>query len=88
MNAAPDPDDMAAIAAEGDLVEYLLSLAGRSRKRAKEPIRDEAAAVDPADFGPAHRPGAWPAGTRPAGPNTCAPDCGCALNNPPPRGLS
>lgn len=84
MNAAPDPDDMAAMAEEGSLVEYLLLLTGRTRKRVKEPGRDEA--VEAADFGPAHRPGAWPAGTRPAGPNTCDPGCGCALNKPPSRG--
>lgn len=76
---------MAAIVDQGDIVDYLLSITGRSRKRAKASARDEA--VEAADFGPGHRPGAWPAGTRPAGPNTCDPDCGCALNDPPPLDL-
>jgi hypothetical protein len=77
---------MAAITEQGDLVEYLLSLTGAARKRVKEPVRD--GGVKAADFGPLHRPGAWPAGTRPAGANTCDPDCGCALNKLPARETS
>lgn len=80
MSYEPTPDDMAALAAEGTLVDYLLSTTGRSRKKARLmstatppieiPIRD-----------PRHRPGAWPAGTRSDIP-TCDPDCPCALHSP------
>jgi hypothetical protein len=77
---------MAAMVEEGSLVEYLLLVSGRTPKRAKGPVRDEA--VTAAGFGPLHRPGAWPAGTRPAGANTCDPDCGCALNKLPAREAS
>lgn len=85
MSYEPTSDDIGALKAEGGLVEYLLSTAGRSRKRPKEDAAtpDQIAARRPITS-PLHRPGAWPVGTRPAGPSTCDPGCDCALNNPPP----
>jgi hypothetical protein len=70
---------MAALKAQGSLVDYLLATGGRSRKKTARtpdapdieiPIRDSR-----------HRPGAWPAGTRTDGP-TCDPGCPCALIKP------
>ncbi len=80
MNREPEPEDVAAVIGEGDLVPYLLSLTGRARRRANEPAAEDAPTAIPAS--PLHRPGAWPAGTRPPGPNTCSPDCDCALTSP------
>ena len=82
---AVDPADIAALRAENpeDLIEYLLMLGGRSRTAPAATISaDEAAARKPITS-PLYRPGAWPSGTRPAGPSTCDPGCDCALTNPP-----
>lgn len=84
MNREPDPEDLSAVISEGDLVPYLLSLAGLDRKRTPGTgTGDEAVARPP--FGPLHRPGAWPAGTRPTDHNTCHPNCDCALTRRPPE---
>lgn len=80
---AVDPADIAALRAENpeDLIEYLLLLGGRPRTAPlATPALDEIAAAPISS--PLHRPGAWPSGTRPAGPNTCSPDCDCALIRP------
>jgi hypothetical protein len=56
-------DDIAALRADGDLVNYLLSLTGRT------PTKPPPA--EPADEPPAYhipRPGAWPCGTAASGP--------------------
>jgi hypothetical protein len=71
-------EDIAALRKQGDFAEYLRSLVG-----GPPPPEPAKAKPEPISFGPGHRPGAWPAGTRPAGPNTCDPDCECALNHPP-----
>lgn len=79
----PTPEDMAAAKAQGDLVEMLLAAGGRERKNASRPEAPADDAVKLPPFAPAlHRPGAWPVGTRPAGPETCHPDCDCALIKP------
>lgn len=83
MTMEPTPEDMAAAKDQGDLVAMLLATVGRSRKRAAEPGPDTGPVVVGIPASPLHRPGAWPAGTRPAGPNTCRPDCDCALTDPP-----
>jgi hypothetical protein len=80
----PDREDLAAVISEGDLVPYLLSLAGRGRKRAPE-TADAGEAVAKPPFGPLHRPGTWPFGVGTPGPNTCHPDCGCAIKPRPPE---
>jgi hypothetical protein len=78
----PTPEDMAAAKRDGDLVEMLLAASGRTRKKAK--AAEEAAAPAPVGFGPLHRTGSWPFGINPPGPNTCHPDCGCAIKPRPP----
>lgn len=58
-----DPDDIAALRADGDLVSYLLSLAGRA------PAKPKSAEAEPEP--PSYhiaRKGAWPCGTAPSGP--------------------
>lgn len=67
-----DPDDIAALRADDDLVSYLLSLTVRApavpKQRQTEP-------EEPCYHIP--RPGAWPCGTAASGPTpgpTC-PDC-------------
>jgi hypothetical protein len=85
MNHEPTPEDMAAAKEQGDLVEMLLAAAGRTRKHTKDAVED-AAPTGPPDFGPLHRPGAWPFGIGRPGPNTCHPDCGCAIKPRPPEG--
>lgn len=81
MAIEPTPEDMAAAKVQGDLVDALLAAAGRSRKRPKG-TSEAAAPTGLPDFWPLHRPGAWPFGTGTPGPNTCHPDCGCALIRP------
>ena len=80
----PTPEDMAAAREQGDLVEMLLGAAGRTRKRVATPEQpdDEPSARIPTS--PLHRPGTWPAGTRPTDHNTCHPNCDCALTRRPP----
>lgn len=80
----PTPEDMAAAKEQGDLVDMLLATTGRSRKKAKA-VEPEAPKA-PAGFGPLHRPGSWPFGIGNPGPNTCHPDCGCAIKPKPPDG--
>lgn len=65
-------EDIAALDRDGDLIAYIRSLTAA----APTPTTPTTPA---AMYGASHRPGAWPAGTRPAGPNTCAPDCTCSL---------
>lgn len=71
------PEDIAALRQQGDLRAYIDALTGRTSKPEVEQVIEE-----PFVPGPRHRPGAWPAGTRPSGPNTCHPDCNCALIPP------
>lgn len=80
MNHQPTAGDMAAAVEQGDLVEMLLATAGRTRRRAPETGSPAPGTAVPTS--PLHRPGAWPSGTRPAGPSTCHPDCDCALTRP------
>lgn len=82
MTFEPTPEDMAAAIEEGDLVETLLAAAGRTRKRPKSDS-EEAPPAGPPDYGPLHRPGTWPFGIGRPGPNTCHPDCGCAIGPRP-----
>jgi hypothetical protein len=49
---------------------------------AKGSAEDPAPAAVPG-YGPNHRPGAWPFGVGNPGPNTCHPDCGCAIKPRP-----
>lgn len=73
-------DDIAAIRAEeGDLTTFIAALTSRPTPDAAPPPPR----VGSAHTSPLHRPGAWPSGTRPAGPNTCDPGCDCALDNQP-----
>lgn len=75
----PSVEDIAALRAQpGDFSEYLRSLIG-----AKPELEPAQRPAEPINYGPLHQRGAWPAGTRPAGPSTCTPGCECALNNPP-----
>jgi hypothetical protein len=70
-------EDIAAMRAQGqDFREYLRVRLAASQPRTEPPQQ----AATPVNFGPLHRPGAWPAGTRTTGP-TCHPDCGCALTS-------
>jgi hypothetical protein len=58
-----DPADIAALREQGDLKDYLLSLAGRT------PTKPKPAVAEPT--GPGYhiaRPGAWPCGTAATGP--------------------
>jgi hypothetical protein len=79
-----EADNFTALIGDGDLVEYLLSTAGLTRKKAKTTDAD-APPPAPVGFGPLHRPGSWPFGINPPGPNTCHPDCGCAIKPRPPE---
>lgn len=59
----PNPEDIAALRADGDLTAYLISLTGRAPAKPKP--------VAPAPPEPAYhipRKGAWPCGTAPSGP--------------------
>ena len=58
-----DPEDIAALRADGDLVAYLLSLAGGQSTKPK-PAEDE----QPEPIYHIPRKGAWPCGTAPSGP--------------------
>jgi hypothetical protein len=82
MAIEPTPEDMAAAKKQGDLVDLILAAGGRSRKRPKGSAEDPAPAAVPG-YGPNHRPGAWPFGVGNPGPNTCHPDCGCAIKPRP-----
>ncbi|MEV5189292.1 hypothetical protein [Streptomyces werraensis] len=64
MNAQPDPADLAAMRAEGDLLPYLISLTGRTPAKPKS--TEPETAVEPSYHIP--RPGAWPCGTAATGP--------------------
>jgi hypothetical protein len=73
-------EDIAALRQEdGGIQGLIAALTGRVPKPATvaEPAVDT-----PPDFGPHHRPGAWPAGTRTDQP-TCHPDCRCAITSRP-----
>ncbi|MFF5473383.1 hypothetical protein [Streptomyces achromogenes] len=71
----PDPEDIAALRADGDLTAYLISLTGRTPATPK-----------PADAEPEPptyhipRKGAWPCGTAPSGP-TPAPCTDCQTSH-------
>lgn len=80
----PTPEDMSALLEEGTLVDFLLSTGGRSRKKAaRQQTADDSAAFKP-PTSPLHRPGFWPFGLGAHGPNTCHPDCDCAIKPRPP----
>lgn len=82
MGYEPTVEDIAAMRAQGDdFRDYLRMRLAQAQK--PEPSTQ---APVPVDYGPLHRPGAWPAGTRPPGPNTCHPQCGCALTQQPAKG--
>jgi hypothetical protein len=84
----PTSEDMAALRQEGTLVDFLLSTTGRSRKKPRQQPDtdpDEAAAARPITS-PLHKPGRWPFGLGPPGPNTCHPDCDCAIKPRSPEG--
>lgn len=80
----PTPEDLAAAREQGDLVEVLLNTTGRTRKKPKA-TEPQPAKPNPVDYGPLHRPGAWPFGVGSPGSNTCHPDCGCAIKPKPPE---
>ncbi|GAA1431732.1 hypothetical protein GCM10009601_51310 [Streptomyces thermospinosisporus] len=69
---APQPEDLAAMREEGDLVRYLLSLVGRTQ------TKPDTTSSEPAkpDYH-IRRPGAWPCGTAATGP-TPPPCTDCA----------
>lgn len=78
----PSVEDIAALRSSGDdFREYLRSLTG-----AKPNLEPAQTATEPANYGPLHRRGAWPVGTRSDATVTCDPGCECALNNPPTMG--
>jgi hypothetical protein len=80
----PTPEDMAALIDEGSLVDYLLSTGGRIRKKPQQQAQRDDNPAFAAPTSPLHRPGAWPFGLGPPGPNTCHPDCDCAITPKPP----
>jgi hypothetical protein len=57
----PEPADIAALRADGDLLAWVRSLTGR-------PAPAEPKPPDPEPEIPRDRPGAWPTGTRSPGP--------------------
>jgi hypothetical protein len=65
MTAAPE--DIAAMRADGDLLDYIRSLTGR-------PAKSKPAATEPeqAAYPARARVGAWPYGTRSPGPYDCS----------------
>jgi hypothetical protein len=68
-----DPADIAALRADGDLKDYLLSLTGRAPARPKPTLTAVPA--------PAYRithPGGWPLGTAATGPTPPPDVCTCA----------
>lgn len=76
-------EDIAALRTQGqDFREYL-----RLRLAASQPVQPPQQAAAPASYGPLHRPGSWPAGTRSTG-STCHPDCDCALTRHTPKGAN
>lgn len=77
MAADPTVEDIAELRKQGDdFREYLRLRLAAGRAPAAPPQQT----ATRADFGPLHRPGAWPAGTRSDRP-TCHPDCDCSLNS-------
>jgi hypothetical protein len=85
----PTAEDMAALVAQGNVTDYLLASSGITRKRAKpKPAVDDpdAEAARRPITSPLHQPGKWPFGVGPPGPNTCHPDCDCAIKPRPPGG--
>lgn len=70
----PTAEDIAALKADGDLAGYLLSLTGRTPKRASRPVL--AVAPDPG-YRIAHV-GGWPLGTAATGPTPPPDVCTCA----------
>lgn len=62
-----DPADIAAMRADGDLLDYIRSLTGRPAKA--KPVVTE---PEPMAYPPRTRVGAWPNGTRSPGPYDCS----------------
>lgn len=73
MNPGPDPEDIAALREDGDLIGYLLSLTGAVPPK-PEPAEPEVPAEP--EYFIAHR-GAWPIGTAPSGPTPMNGRCSC-----------
>jgi hypothetical protein len=73
MSAPVTADDIAALKAEGDLRRFIADLTA-----CPPATRQTAPPVTGAHHGSAHRPGAWPAGTR-TDRDTCDPECTCSL---------
>jgi hypothetical protein len=68
-----DPADIAALRADGDLKDYLLSLTGRTPAKPKPTLT----AVPSPAYRIAHT-GGWPLGTAATGPTPPADQCTCA----------
>jgi hypothetical protein len=68
-----DPADIAAMRAQGDLKDYLLSLVGQAPAKPKPAL----AAVPSPGYRIAHT-GGWPLGTAATGPTPPADQCTCA----------
>jgi hypothetical protein len=59
---SPEIEDIAAMRADGDLLDFIRSLTGQPPKQRTAPE------PEPAPVIPRSRPGAWPDGTSPPGP--------------------
>ena len=68
-----DPDDIAALRADGDLINYLRSLVGTAPKKAA-PAAPQG--PEEPDYVIPHR-GAWPIGTAASGPTPTHGKCTC-----------
>jgi hypothetical protein len=68
-----DPEDIAALRADGDLVSYLLSLAGATPPK---PAPAEPQEPEEPDYVIPHR-GAWPIGSAASGPTPTHGKCTC-----------
>lgn len=81
MAADPTVEDITAMRAQGDDFREYLRMRLAAGRRQPEPPQQTATHTD---YGPLHRPGAWPAGTRTDRP-TCHPDCDCSLTSHAPE---
>lgn len=78
MAAGLDPEDIAALREDGDLVGYLLSLVGATPPK---PAETEPEEQPEPEYFIAHR-GAWPIGSAPSGPTPTNGRCSCPQCNP------
>ncbi|MFJ6559917.1 hypothetical protein ACIQMV_08550 [Streptomyces sp. NPDC091412] len=74
----PSIEDIAAMREDGDLLPYLLSLAGRAPAKPKPTLT----AVPAPAYRIAHT-GGWPLGTAPTGPTPPADACTCPQHQQP-----